>query len=169
MVGNTDLGGVRGRHCMIDSGDSICIYPKGEISVCEHYLEDHFISHVDNPNDKNWEQLKKWRSYLEENELCKDCPIKPSCLRAKECTDGEFCFPKKKEYHINRHKRGMLGTYRAQMNQGDNCCSCGNCDNTNYDCPEHKANCDQHYPTQPGDWKRIMSDGTVIPIKSYQQ
>lgn len=166
MIGTYDLGQVKGSHCMIDSGDAVCIYPRGEISVCEHYLEDHFVSHIDNPNKKNWDILKAWRDYLEPNELCKDCPIRPSCLRAKGCTDGIPCFPKKKEFHIDHHKLAIISMYNSSKNQNNGQCNCGKqiCN----DCPEHKQFCDEHYPTQSGQWRKVMSDGTIIPIKSYQ-
>ena len=166
-VGHSNLGGVKGIHCMIDKGDSICIYPRGEIGICEHYLESKFISHIDNPNEKNWEIIKNWRTYMPEVELCNDCPIKPGCLRAVGCPDEMICFPRLRDYLIDHDKRGILDLYNNYKNgfKGD----CKNDCQYNPNCPEHKQDCIEHYPTFPGNWQRVMSDGTVIPIKSYQQ
>ena len=51
--------------------------------------------------------------------------------------------------------------YKNRSNCDNGCCGRG-------DCPEHKPNCMEHYPSSPGDWQKVLSDGTVIPIKSYQ-
>ena len=168
-TGHSNLGGVRGRHCMVDSGDTVCIFPRGEIGICEHYLDSKFVSHIDNPNDKNWETIRNWRDYVKEIDICKDCPIKPGCLKVHGCPDEDMCFPKKQQYLINHDIKGILKIYDNWKN-GKTCDCCNkqnSCPEYRDDCPEHKSNCAEHYPTQPGDWKRIMSDGTVIPIKSY--
>ena len=168
-VGHNNLGGVKGRHCMIDNGDAICIYPKGEIGICEHYLDSKFISHIDNPNNKNWDVIKEWRKYMEPIELCENCPIKPGCLRAVGCPDEITCFPKMQEYLISHDKKGILKLYEDYKNRPQNEEGCGTCScKPSSDCPEHRPDCMEHYPTQQGEWQRVMSDGTIIPIKSYQ-
>lgn len=163
-VGHNNLGGVKGVHCMIDRGDAICIFPKGEIGICEHYLDSKFVSHIDNPNEKNWDVIRNWRTYMEPIELCKDCPIKPGCLRAIGCPDEIVCFPRLQEYLIEHDRKGIMEMYDNYKNHPN--CDNGRCGRS--DCPEHKPNCVEHYPSSPGDWQKVLSDGTVIPIKSYQ-
>lgn len=167
-VGHNNLGGVKGVHCMVDNNDAVCIYPKGEIGICEHYLEDHFVSHIDNPNEKNWDVIKGWRNYLKDIDLCNSCPIRPGCLKTIGCPDESSCFKSRQEYLIQHDKLGIIELYERYKNspkeetcQGEGC-------QVRRDCPEHKSVCSEHYPSQPGDWVKVMSDGTTIPIKSYQ-
>jgi radical SAM protein with 4Fe4S-binding SPASM domain len=80
---------------MIDNNEAVCVFPKGELGICEHYLESKFIGHIDNPNEKNWDVIKGWRKYMEPIELCKDCPIKPGCLKVIGCPDEITCFKAK--------------------------------------------------------------------------
>lgn len=168
-VSHSNLGEIKGIHCMIDNNEAVCVFPKGELGICEHYLESKFIGHIDNPNEKNWDVIKGWRKYMEPIELCKDCPIKPGCLKVIGCPDEITCFKAKQEYLISHDKKGILSLYEDYKNRPKNDDNCQNgCCQTRPDCPEHEPDCIKHYPTQQGEWQRVMSDGTVIPIKSYQ-
>lgn len=155
-------------HCMADRGNAICIYPKGEIGVCEHYLDSKFVSHIDNPNEKNWEVLKEWRNYTPYTEICKDCPLKPLCLRLKGCTDAEPCCEQQKIYMIDHYKKSMIEEWNKYKNNKDKSCKDSCC--AKPDCYQHQANCMEHQAPNDGNvWVRQMSDGTIIPIKTYQK
>jgi radical SAM protein with 4Fe4S-binding SPASM domain len=129
---------VSGVHCMVDRGNAVCVYPKGEIGVCEHYLEDHFVSHVDNPTKKNWEILKQWRQFTPFGEICKDCPIRPECLRVKGCTDEKLCEVHQKSYKIFKAQMGMLKEWKDYLERLQN--------NNNQGCSCKVPNCPQHDP-----------------------
>ena len=131
---------VAGVHCMVDRGNAVCIYPKGEIGVCEHYLEDHFVSHIDNPNEKNWDVLKQWRQYTPYGDLCKDCPIRPECIRVNDCPDHKICDEYEKAHILHRARIGIiqeLKNYIERLNSGNNDKCGGSCSN---------PNCGQHDP-----------------------
>jgi len=91
-------------HCMADGGNGVVIFPKGELGVCEHYLDKNFIGHIDNPLDKNWEVIKEWRNYTSKEESCKQCPIYPQCLKLKNCPDENVCDQYQKDFNIGHIK-----------------------------------------------------------------
>jgi uncharacterized protein len=62
--------GIKGVHCMVDSGDSVTISPRGDIGMCEHYIDKDFIGHIDNPYEKDFNIIHQWRNYVPANELC---------------------------------------------------------------------------------------------------
>lgn len=156
-------GEIKGLHCMIDGGNHVCIFPKGEIGVCEHYLDKYFVSHIDNPNEKNWDILKMWREYTPYTEICEDCPLKPVCLKSKYCPDESSCNKYQKEYELERFKLGMIKLYR-QFLENPPSCSDGSCQQ----CPQHDPYCTQHGQGS-SQWQQVFSDGRVVPVKTYKQ
>ena len=110
-IGHRAHNGIKGRHCMVDSGDSVVIYPRGDIGMCEHYIDRNFISHIDNPYEKDMNIVKSWRNYVEYTELCKDCPIYPICLKMKGCPDEVPCEKFQKNYWIEHYKLDMISSY----------------------------------------------------------
>ena len=165
---------IKGVHCMIDSGNAICIYPKGEIGVCEHYLDSRFVSHIDNPTEKNWEVLKEWRKFTPYTELCDDCPLKPECLKAIGCPDEMPCDEYQKHYTIKHYIYDIKRRYEQfKKNQNEQNCN-GSCQcsphspicpphndmqPTAQQCPKHSPVCPPHY--EGGVLQRIFSDGRV--------
>lgn len=101
--------GLKLQHCMVDSTDSILIGPRGDIGLCEHYTTDHFFSHIDNYEEKDWEEIKAFRTYLKPNELCKDCPLLPNCLRIDLCQDMRDC-----DEHVQKWR--LLEQFYASRN-----------------------------------------------------
>ena len=61
---------IRGIHCMVDSGKGVLISPNGDLGLCEHYIDSRFFSHIDNPNKKNFEEIKTWRNYRPYGDIC---------------------------------------------------------------------------------------------------
>lgn len=82
---------IRFCHCMIDNGKSVLICPEGDIGLCEHFSEDHFFSHIDNFEEKNWEVVKQFKELLEPLEICKTCIHAPDCVRANMCDELRKC------------------------------------------------------------------------------
>ena len=95
---------INSTHCMVDGGNGVVIFPKGDIGVCEHYLDKNFISHIDNPYEKNWEAIKQWRNYTTKGETCKQCQLYPQCLRLEGCPDESICDEYQKRYSIEHAK-----------------------------------------------------------------
>lgn len=98
-------------HCMVDDDKSVIIMPNGQLGVCEHYENDHFVGHIDNPTDINIEEIKSWREMSEFEEICKDCPYKPACLKCKLCPDHKICDIYEKEYILHRTKEDLKLIY----------------------------------------------------------
>lgn len=96
---------------MADNGKSIMIAPTGDIGLCEHYSEDHFISHIDSADVVDKEMVAKFRQRREGIELCNNCPIYPQCIRLKMCEESATCTPEKVENQVNQIKFAMVRTY----------------------------------------------------------
>lgn len=107
---------IKGKHCMADSGNSVVINPEGKISVCEHYVTNHFVSDIYNPLDRNFEELKEWQNYTKPIEICKNCPLLPECLRLKNCPDEKCCNEYQKDYEIEHYKLCMLKDWEKCLN-----------------------------------------------------
>lgn len=152
----TMTGGIRrdiiGVHCMVDKGNAVCIYPKGEIGVCEHYLDKKFVSHIDTPLKKNWDVLRQWREYSQDTELCKDCPLRPECLKVKGCPDEIPCDEFQKEYNIKHTKIGIMKAWNEYIqNNKNNINQCnGNCQMPN--CPRHDPCYNSQYNNNYGNY-----------------
>ena len=102
---------VRQNWCMADNGKSLMIAPTGDIGLCEHYSEDHFISHVDSADVVDEEMVAKFRERRERIELCDNCPIYPQCIRLKMCGESANCTPEKVENQVNQIRFAMMRTY----------------------------------------------------------
>lgn len=135
--------GIRGLHCMVDSGNGVIISPNGDIGLCEHYIDSDFISHIDNPLQKNWNIIKSWRNYVEPSSLCNDCPLFPTCLKMHKCPDETTCDVYEKEYKIDLVKKDMK--IRYALNKTQPC----------------QGNCQQGNSV----WQQVMSDGTVRTVQ----
>lgn len=116
---------IKGVHCMVDSGEAITITPNGDIGLCEHYIDRDFISHIDNPLEKDFDMIRSWRNYVQPTEYCNDCPLFPICLKMKKCPDEIPCEEFQKNYWINHYKLELKCNYimykQEQLNKS---CSC---------------------------------------------
>lgn len=123
--------GLKLQHCMVDSTDSILIGPKGDIGLCEHYTTDHFFSHIDNYQEKDWDVIKSFREYLKPNELCKTCPLLPGCLRIDLCQDLKICDKYTQKWKIIEHRMAarniVLNYFNNRFNNNNQSCGCKDC------------------------------------------
>lgn len=121
---------IKGIHCMVDSGDSITISPKGEVGLCEHYIDSGFIGHIDIPYERDMDIIKSWRNYTERTELCQDCPLYPQCLKMQKCPDEMACDEHQKNYWIEHYKlaiRGRWIMHKSNKNKEKEDNKCNNC------------------------------------------
>ena len=109
--------GIKGTHCMVDSGDAITINPRGDIGICEHYIDKNFIGHIDTPYEKDMEVLKAWRDYSAYTEICDDCQAYPQCLRVKQCPDEVPCEKHQKNYWLEHYKSVLIGVWKMHLSQ----------------------------------------------------
>lgn len=109
--------GIKATHCKVDSGSGIVINPDGGIGLCEHFVDSRHISHIDNPNDKDFQEIKSWRNYIKcDQEICKDCKLKPTCLKAVDCPDQVLCSIYQKEYLMEYLKTDLIETMYQHYN-----------------------------------------------------
>lgn len=118
---------IKSIHCMVDDDRSVVIMPNGQLGVCEHYENEHFVGHIDNPTDIDIEEVKSWREMSEFEEICSDCPYKPACLKCKLCPDYKICDIYEKEYMIHRTKEDLkkiYEDYNKDQNREPKKCEC---------------------------------------------
>ena len=117
---------VRFCHCMIDNGKAVLICPEGDIGLCEHFSEDHFFSHIDNFEEKNWDVVKKFKTLLEPLEICKTCIHAPDCVRATMCDELKKCNELTKAVRERETKRTALFAFKKWQDNRMNMNKC-NC------------------------------------------
>lgn len=102
------------QHCMADSGSSLTILPNGELGLCEHFSEDHFVGHIDSDefNQQIIEQFQKTRKPIEE---CKSCFCYPDCIRLEICSEQTNCYKESREIERQKIQESMQYTYFAWM------------------------------------------------------
>jgi len=105
---------IKAVQCMADNGENVTISPRGELGVCEHYTDSHFWGHIDNPLEKDFEELKSWKEY-NDLDMCKDCPLYPSCVLPKNCEEMGKCDKYYQEWRLRRHIYGMYCRYKKAL------------------------------------------------------
>ena len=101
---------------MIDHGRAVVIGTQGDIGLCEHYSENHFWGHIDKPEMKDMEEIKKFQTYEEDLPICQSCQILPSCIRAKMCVDLSKCNIYIKEHNIKKAHASVKDMYATWFN-----------------------------------------------------
>jgi len=120
IYGDKELpGDIRYTHCMIDNGHAVLIGTDGDIGLCEHYSEDNFWGHIDDPSKKDMDMIKSFMEYMEPTEICKDCPLVPQCLRPKKCLDLKYCSTFIKDWHIREYKSYLSYTYHIAKQRSE--------------------------------------------------
>lgn len=119
-------GNVKAIHCMVDSGTGVMISPDGNIGLCEHYIDSDFLSHIDNPEKKDWNIIRSWRGYRQAQDICKSCPLYPACLKMEKCSDEIDCDKAEQEYLIYKEKQGMRYMWERFKNKSCNKCKIEN-------------------------------------------
>lgn len=125
-------GSIKTIHCMVDSGDAVIISPGGELGLCEHYQNSKFYGNINDLNHKDLDVLRNWRVKSQYTEICKDCPIKPACLKLADCPDKNICNIYEKEYHLKRDRENLKYIYdkwqeeqKKNLDNPEKSCSCG--------------------------------------------
>ena len=119
-------GGIKHIHCMVDSGEAVTINPDGSLGLCEHYIDEKSVGHIDNPAVKNYDVIKQWRNKVPYIDICNDCPLKPSCLKVYGCPDDIRCSISQRDYQINKFKLGLEKQYDKWLHNLNRCNNCNN-------------------------------------------
>ena len=96
--------------CMADDGLSVMIDPMGRMGTCEHYLDKDFFGNI---NKTEWDMqiLKDWHVYMDDLDICSNCPIYADCLRPKKCMELRHCDNIIKNYRIKEYEFGLKRFY----------------------------------------------------------
>jgi radical SAM protein with 4Fe4S-binding SPASM domain len=98
------------RQCMADDGLSVLIDPFGNIGTCEHHVSSDFFGNIETSKIEPI-ILEQWGEYMEDIEICKDCPVYGECLRPKKCIELRHCDKVIKSYRIKQYTDGLRSLY----------------------------------------------------------
>ena len=115
-------------HCMADSGYSLTILPGGELGLCEHFSEDHFVGNLDSEilDEDTQKRFSETREAIKD---CTTCFYYPRCIRLKICEEMKECFPEMREDYLQKTRASMQTVYLAwlkkeelnESEQSENC------------------------------------------------
>lgn len=96
-------------HCMADNMHSVVITPEGNLTLCEHHIDDEFIGNI--YDDKlNQSIIDHWKD-REEIEDCKTCIYRPQCIKLKNCPAESRCSKEEIKYKEYLLEQTMEKTY----------------------------------------------------------
>jgi radical SAM protein with 4Fe4S-binding SPASM domain len=101
--------------CQADNDKCLVIMPSGHIGKCEHYIEDHFVGHIDH-DDIDMDVVRLFKEQHDETETCATCPTYPLCIMLKLCQTSTRCYPETQMERIQKVRRGMLKAYQKYLN-----------------------------------------------------
>lgn len=97
--------------CMADSDNSLTILPSGHIGKCEHYLDSHFIGHIDS-EERDEVMVQSFRQQFDELPQCDHCPDYPNCFRLDKCEAAHLCYPETIDTLTDNIREGMMRIYK---------------------------------------------------------
>lgn len=103
--------------CVSDNKKSVTILPNGEIGLCEHYSDNHFVTHIDSSSPINSGEVNFLRARLPKLELCSDCSFYPFCIRLKCCPEHGTCTPELKGQYIRNLHRELIAEYESYLHK----------------------------------------------------
>jgi radical SAM protein with 4Fe4S-binding SPASM domain len=146
---------IRSHHCMVDGAYNVVISPNGELGLCEHYVDSDFWGHIDDDSaeKRDWSIIHSWRDYVKPNDICKECPRYPSCIRVKKCLDLKDCSIYHRDFQLRHDERDIVETYkrwlddeRNKRNNKKRQCSNGQCNNKNVSSVSENKNVEKETP-----------------------
>ena len=106
--------GIKLNRCMADSDTSLTILPSGQIGKCEHYLDSHFIGHIDS-EERDETVIQSFRQQFDELPECAHCPNYPNCIRLDLCEGAHLCYPETIDEQISDIREGMMRVYKHYL------------------------------------------------------
>lgn len=102
--------------CMVDDRHSVTILPEGDIGLCEHYSEDHFIGHIDK-TEFDEQMIVHMREYQERSNDCISCFYYPQCLQLKHCLERASCSEEYRTSLYLQTVKAMKHTFSQHQNK----------------------------------------------------
>lgn len=107
---------VKINHCMADNDTSVVILPNGHIGKCEHYSEDHFVSHIGS-EDWDGQMMNEFRATRDEIDACSTCFNYPNCIRLRLCEDSINCYWEERQHILTDLQKNILRAYQKDKNK----------------------------------------------------
>lgn len=101
---------IKTNKCMADSNSSVVIVPDGHIGKCEHFSEDHFVSHIEH-NEWDTKMISSFRELHSEIDACITCFDYPNCIWLKLCEDTPRCYQEERNNKLYIIKQGILRAF----------------------------------------------------------
>lgn len=111
----SSIVGLRRNHCMSDTGGGLVINPKGELTVCEHFVSGDEVFGTIYDDEYNQEIIESWKEYDEDVEACKSCAYRPMCCLLKKCAGESKCDESFIDYNMFIIKQGMIALYNHYL------------------------------------------------------
>lgn len=102
---------LRQHHCIADNPEGVVILPDGNLGVCEHFSEDHFIGHMNSPA-RDQKMIASFRKRCDEIPACDTCFYYPECVRLEKCPELNPCFPPEQADLLWRTQVAMRNEYQ---------------------------------------------------------
>ena len=103
--------------CAADSEEAILITPDGHLGLCSHYVDSHFVGHIES---EEWDMqvVNQIREYMEEMPDCDTCVNYPRCNRLKICEEiPKDCFKEWRDNIVASIRKQMLNKYQELMKE----------------------------------------------------
>lgn len=102
-------------NCMADRGVGMCITPTGNLSLCEHHVNEELIGNI--YTDKyDTDLIKSWKVETKDDEKCKHCPYKPMCFYLDKCPGSLKCNEVLQRYRHNTVHDNLVQWYKHYKN-----------------------------------------------------
>ena len=97
-------------YCNANSPFGFVINEDGNLCMCENNIDGEFIGNVEHPESIDFEKIKEWNTYYDnDDEICKDCVFKQTCIRLKKCPNViHKCNEYWKKYFNTNLVHGMI-------------------------------------------------------------
>ena len=107
---------IKTNRCMADNDHSNLIVPNRHLGQCEHYSDDHYVSHI---NHDEWDNnmLSCFREAQPEIKACATCFNYPNCVRLKLCNDNPNCYQEERNNKLHKLEISIQNTYDNYLNK----------------------------------------------------
>lgn len=99
-------------HCMADNRQSVVITPNGNLTVCEHYIDDEIIGNIYD-SELNQNLIETWSEQYY-SDMCNECKLYPKCTFLKKCPSMK-CTKEYKNYTEEEIKKSMVISYQNYL------------------------------------------------------
>lgn len=108
---------IRINHCKADNnGNSIVIFPDGNIGLCEHEWGKIYIGHVEGGLlDRS--EIEKWKEYCPPKDKCGKCLFYADCLKLRLCDTNHICYDEQIQFDKNLLRNTIIKKYNKWKNE----------------------------------------------------